>query len=263
MKNPLQQLARNLALTGLVVLVSAGSASGQEKVEDRLTRIERLLSSGALTDLASRQEQLRQSVQDLRGEVELLRRDMDEVKQRQHELYVDVDRRLRQLETAAPTAVSPSTAPSVDQQPAQAPTPQNAAAPAPIAPAGDELGDYTAAFNLLKAGRYAQAAQAFESFIDRYPKGQYIANGLYWLGESYYVVRDFAKAQPYFQRVLEEHPGSGKQSDAMLKIGFIHFEEGELDRARIILEKVKSSYPNSSAAALAQQRLLRMNQGSR
>jgi tol-pal system protein YbgF len=258
MKNPLQQIARNLALTGLVVLVGAGSASAQEKVEDRLTRIERLLNSGALTDMSNRQEQLRQSVQDLRGEVELLRRDMDEVKQRQHELYVDIDRRLRQLETTAQAPAAPAA-----EQPAQAPATQDAAAPAPIAPPGDELSDYTTAFNLLKSGRYAQAAQAFETFIDRHPKGQYIANGLYWLGESYYVVRDFAKAQPYFKRVLEDHPGSGKQPDAMLKIGFIHFEQGELDKARIILEKVKTTYPSSSAAALAQQRLLRMEQGSR
>lgn len=256
MTRPLHRLAP-LALASLLL---AGAAPAQERVQDRLARIERLLDSGALTDLANRQDQLRQSVQELRGEVELLRRELDETRQRQRDLYVDVDRRLRQLETAAPLSTEP---PAVQDSAAHLNTPSEeptttADEPPLVVTGGDELSDYQAAFALLKAGRYAQSAAAFEAFLERYPKGRYAANALYWLGESYYVVRDFGRALPYFQRVVEEHPGDGKQPDAMLKIGFIHFEQGEMEQARSILEKVRDGYPTSSAAALAEQRLARI-----
>lgn len=263
MKTPLQQLTRYILIAGLALAGSAAQA--QEKIEDRLARIERLLNSSALMDMSNQQEQLRQSVQDLRGEIELLRRDLEEVKRRQHDLYVDVDRRLRQLETAPPPvvpAVQPPGPPvqTDGQQPPVAPKPDTATAPPST---GDEFGDYQAAFAILKAGRYAQAAQAFDAFLQRYPEGQYSANALYWLGESYYVVREFNRALPYFQQVLDTHADSSKRPDAMLKIGFIQFELGEMDKARATLEGVKREHPNTTAAALAEQRLLRITQAGR
>lgn len=256
----LQRLIRPTLLAGLIA--ATATPAWANKVEERLARIEQLLSSGPLTEMVNQQEQFRQSIQDLRGEIELLRRDLDEVKQRQRELYVDLDRRLRQLETApAPAAqVPPVVPPATAQTPAaKPPVAPPATQQAALPTTGDEFNDYQAAFGILKAGRYAQAADAFQAFLTRYPKGQYAANALYWLGESYYVVRDFQKAQPNFQRVLDEYPDNPKRADALLKIGFIHFELGDQARAKVILEKVKKDFPDSAAAALAEQRLLRMN----
>jgi tol-pal system protein YbgF len=252
MKKILAQYLRcataTLLLAGLPL-----AAAAQQKVEDRLTRIERLLHSGALTEMVNQQEALRRTLQELQGEVELLRRDMAEIKQRQHDNYLDTDRRLRQLEAAGqrPAAATPPPAAGPDVQPS--------ATPAPVA-SGDagEQADYQAAFALLKAGRYDQAATAFQEYVQRYPQGQYAANALYWLGESYYVVRDFDRALPQFQRVLSEHAASSKSPDALLKIGFIHHERGDTAKARELLEKVKADYPNTTAAALAEQRLLRL-----
>jgi tol-pal system protein YbgF len=243
MKTTLQQVVQN-AVIGLLLAAAPVAASAQQKLEDRIARIERLLGSGALTHMVNQQEQLQRTMQELQGEVELLRRDLSEIKQRQHDLYTDTDRRLRQLETAPPQPTPAETsAPAADAQPVVT---------------GDESSDYQAAFALLKAGRYAQAATAFQDFLERYPQGEYRPNALYWLGESYYVVRDFDKALPYFQRVLSEHDASSKSPDALLKVGFIHHEQGDLDQARQVLEKVQADYPDTTAAALAEQRLLRM-----
>lgn len=246
MKTTPQRIAYVVAASLLLGLVPL-TASAQQRLEERLVRIERLLDSGALTDMANQQDQMRQTLQHLQGEVDLLRRDLDEIKRRQHDHYLDTDRRLRQLENTASKAVTPAAG---DSDPASS-------------EADGEATDYQAAFALLKSGQYAQAATAFERFLQRYPQGQYTANALYWLGESHYVVRDFAKALPHFQRVLDEHPASGKSPDALLKIGFIHHEQGNDAQARKVLEKVKADYPNTTAAALAEQRLLRISSSSR
>lgn len=253
MKTRLRQVAQTTVVGFLLIGVSA-TAQAQQRVEDRLTRIERLLDSGALTEMLNQQDQLRRSLQELQGEVELLRRDLDAIKQRQHDNYLDTDRRLRQLEAAA---AQPTAAPVPTASPEQ-PVADGTAPVTPDATPADEAADYQAAFGLLKAGRYADAAVAFQEFLKRYPQGQYTANALYWLGESHYVVREFDKAMPYFQQVLSDHPASSKSPDAMLKIGFIHHEQGKVAEARQVLEKVKADFPNTTAATLAEQRLLRL-----
>lgn len=248
MKTTLQRIHKTTTTAttaiGLLLAVVPFAANGQ-KLDDRVTRIERLLESGALTDMANQQEQLRRALQDLQGEVELIRRDLTELRQRQHDLYLDTDRRLQQLETRSPQSL-----------PDQA-TPGGTNATSAPGPA-DELAEYQKAFASLKAGRYAEATAGFQAFLQNYPQGEYAANALYWLGESHYVVRDFPNALTYFQRVLSEHPASSKSPDALLKIGFVHHEQGNIAEARRVLEKVKAEYPNTSAAALAEQRLRRL-----
>lgn len=255
-----------------------------EKLEDRVARLERTVNNSALIEMVNQNEQLRQTLQALRGEIELLRRDVDqikqaqqdvaEIKQRQRDLYTDIDRRLRQLETAQPrpvTDAAPGQAPaqSTDGQ-TEAGTQTSTAAPATAAstpaPAADpaqELADYQAAFALLKAGSYSKAAEAFETFLQQHPEGRYTDNALYWLGETHYVVREFDQAQPYFQRILDEFAASPKRPDAMLKIGFIHFERGELEQSRALLEQISRDFAGTTAAALAEQRLARIRQGQR
>jgi tol-pal system protein YbgF len=108
-------------------------------VEGRLARVERLLDSGALVEMATRLEQLQSELQKLRGDVELHGRDLEVIKQRQRDLYLDIDRRLRRAEVgnAAPQ-VAPSAPPSAAVTPppagAVATTPSSATPTTPASP---------------------------------------------------------------------------------------------------------------------------------
>ena len=108
-------------------------------VEGRLARVERLLDSGALVEMATRLEQLQSELQKLRGDVELHGRDLEVIKQRQRDLYLDIDRRLRRAEVgnAAPQ-VAPSAPPPAALTPppagAVATTPSSATPTAPASP---------------------------------------------------------------------------------------------------------------------------------
>ena len=74
-------------------------------LEARLLRIERIVENQSLVELSSGLEALRSETAMLRGEIETLRFESENSDSRQRELYVDVDRRLQQLETT-PRAVN-------------------------------------------------------------------------------------------------------------------------------------------------------------
>ncbi len=269
----------------LLAMTGTGLAQSRGSLDKRLTLVEHKLDSTALGEMANQMEGLRQQMQNLRGEIEQMQRQFQEIKVRQHDIYSDVDSRLRELEqggTDSPSGSKPN--PPAAKAPKQARGDKHhsadGAADHGIPPNEDARqknqvsgGDQTArqnsnptgstkeqtaydqAFNTLRDGRYARSQQEFVEFLHHYPDSQYADNARYWLAESYYVERHFDQAMKQFQKLLDDFPHSSKRPGAQLKIGFIQHEQGKLDRARKTLGEVIQRYPNSTAANLAQQRL--------
>ena len=121
-----------------------------------------------------------------------------------------------------------------------------------------EQQDYQDAFNLLKGGRYHDAAKAFRAFLANYPGGEFVDNARYWLGETYYVNRQFEAAMQEFQVLIAQFPQSPKFTHAMLKVGYIHHELGRPEQARQALLELVERHPDSTAAGLARKRLKRL-----
>jgi tol-pal system protein YbgF len=120
--------------------------------------------------------------------------------------------------------------------------------------------DYQKAFDTLKAGKYMEAIAGFQTFVARYPAGELSDNAQYWLGEAYYVNRDFAAAQQAFRKMVANFPQSAKVADASLKLAFIEYENGQYGQAKTLLNDIVKRYPESSAAKMAEKRLERMKQ---
>jgi TolA-binding protein len=76
------------------------------------------------------------------------------------------------------------------------------------------------------------------------------------------VNRTFPDALLAFQRVVEKYPGSRKLPDALLKIGYCRYEMKQWAEARQTLSQVASTYPDTPAGRLAQQRLEKMGSES-
>ena len=70
--------------------------------------------------------------------------------------------------------------------------------------------DYDSAFAHLRAGRFLESARAFEDFIQSYPQNELTDNAYYWLGESYYVKRQYPQALAAFQSLTTKFPDSSK-----------------------------------------------------
>jgi tol-pal system protein YbgF len=242
-------------LTACLLAPAFTAAAAQEKeavipnLQRRVERLERLLESQALVDMLRRLDALQQEVQEMRGEHEVRAKAIEDLKQRQRELYLDLDRRLQALESRG-AAAGPATA--------QAPTTPTGAPPQPTAGSAAEQAAYQAAFEQLKQGRYERALEAFQHYLADFPEGQFADNAQYWVGEAYYVTRRFDQALPEFNKVIAQHPDSAKVPDALLKIGYIHYEAKQWKDARDILEALRERYPSTTAASLAAKRLEQM-----
>lgn len=146
---------------------------------------------------------------------------------------------------------------------AAAPLPATAAPVVPAPPPPDPAArqrDYERAFETLKAGKYTDAIAEFQTFVAKYPAGDFSDNAQYWLGEAHYVNRDYAAARESFRTLVKDFPQSGKVADAQLKLAFIEYENQQFAKARSLLNEVVKQYPETSVAKMAEKRLERMKQ---
>jgi tol-pal system protein YbgF len=268
-------------------LVSPVHSASNLSTSERLDRIERQLEGRGLIDLLNQLEKLQGDVQQLRGEIEVQNHQLEEMQRRQKDLYLDIDRRLQSLETGKPadaTGVAPvpgemdlsappsyETSPSYQASPSYetsplgsappvAGTPPPAAPPPAAAPlnTSEQQADYEKALAILREGRYVEAATAFNRFLEKYPGSAFSDNAYYWLGETYYVTRDFDRALASFNQLVEAYPMSPKLPGARLKIGYIYYEKQNWAAARQELSALVTGYPGSTEARLADDRLQRM-----
>jgi len=230
-----------------------------QDLEARVIRMERVLENQSLVELSSEVERLRAESTALRGEIETLRYETEQSSSRQRELYVDVDNRLRAMESGggARAFEPPPSAPPVGVPAAGAAAAGAAvgSAVAPPRPTGSDQQNYQAAFDLISARKYAEAGAAFETFLQQFPTSPLADNAQYWLAETHYVRGQFAEALPAFRKVLEEYPQSAKLPDALLKVGYSQIELGDRNAARTSLQEVMRQFPDTTAARLASQRL--------
>jgi tol-pal system protein YbgF len=221
-----------------------------QDLEARLIRIERVLNNDSLISLASDVTSLRNEVQSLDGDIETLRHDLDEQSERQRDLYVDLDRRLADLEAAeAQAARTPGVA-----------GPGSGAGFGGAAAGVSDQDAYGAAFGLIQQQDFAGAQSAFQNFLANYPQSSLRANAQYWLGETYYGQLSFMAALGEFKKVVDNYPDSSKLPDALLKMGYCYDELGDLDAARQALLRVVREFPDTQAAGLADQRLDRISE---
>lgn len=199
---------------------------------DFSARIDNKADKAGALDLNTQNEQLRQEIARLRGQVEVLTNELANAQQRQKDFYVDLDARLRKLEPQKTT---------IDGHEAT------------VQPG--EQGVYDAALAQFKGGNYKEAAAAFGEFIRRYPQSGYAPSAQYWLGNSYYALRDYRGAIAAQQLVVKNYPDSPKAADALLNIASCQIELKDKAGARKTLDSVVAKYPDTQAAATAKERL--------
>lgn len=208
------------------------------ELEQRLANVERILDSGSMVQMLGRIEELQNEIRALRGEVETLRYDFDGMRQRQRDIYLDLDQRLQALQGSGHGGSAPTAS-------------------------GNDREAYEAAFALLREARYEEAKEAFRRFLESHPQSALVPNAWYWLGEVNYVNKDFTTAVGQFRKVVDEFPQSNKTADAWLKLGYCHYELGQWDKARDALNTVAQRFPEHPAAGLASERLQRMTKEGR
>jgi tol-pal system protein YbgF len=114
---------------------------------------------------------------------------------------------------------------------------------------------YESSFDLFKTGKYKEAISSFNDFLKTYPESNLAASAYYWIGNSYYALRDFSNAVSAQEKLIKSYPNSPKIPDAMLNIASSQQEMNNKTAARKTLEAVVAGYPGSDAAEKAKRRL--------
>ncbi|VAX13500.1 TPR repeat containing exported protein; Putative periplasmic protein contains a protein prenylyltransferase domain [hydrothermal vent metagenome] len=262
--------------------VKAPAMPAPPTTEERVERLERLVNSRGLVNILLRLENLQKDVQTIQGDNEVQMHKLDELRKRQRELYIDIDRRLLQLErkqTSQPAVMNtPPPLPAAKGEASKAAAASSSDKPAARLPAETIVGGkptsgtrtavaakvvpkadheteqqaYQKAFDLLRELRYDKAGLAFRNFIEKYPDGRYAHIAQYWLAEASYAQRDFKTAIADYQKLIDNYPGSPKRAEAMLKIGYSYYELKDYPKAQAMLEQLLASYPRTTEAGQAQ-----------
>ena len=259
-------------------------ATMQRQIDDRLLLLEQQAKSGGLADLATQIQLLQGDVAKLRGQIEVVTYELEQSQKRQRDLYVDLDTRLRKMETAAaaaaaapPADAANSTSTSNIANTANNPAPGNAAAPtAPPPPAASatppnvvanaqpsrnssdgvaEQRAYDAALDLFKRGDYQGSINAFGTFIKTYPRSPLASSAQFWIGNAQYARRDYRGSINTQRQLVKDYPDSSKAPDALLNIASAQADMGDNAAARKTLEELIAKYPKSEAGTRAKQRL--------
>jgi tol-pal system protein YbgF len=260
-------------------------AQVQKQLEDRIAALE--TKSAGIVEVAREIELLKAELSKLRGHIEVLTHELAEAQKRQRDLYVDLDSRLRRIETAQAAAPSPTppAGPATEAPPSTPPasaavpslpppstiipgtlgTPAAPAAPAASAAAGsaaragelaaNEQRAYDSALEVFKRGDYTGTIGAFTSFLKSYPRGPLAASAQYWIGNAHFARRDYRAAISAQRTLVANYPDSPKVPDALLNIASAQSELGDSAGARRTLEEIVARHPQSEAAAKAKQRL--------
>ena len=227
--------------------------------EVRIQRLEESIRNIGVIELVRQLDALNAEIARLRGQLEIVSNENQQVQKRQRDFYLDLDSRMKRLEGGG----AASTPPADTSTPAAAPTsgfgPQSPPGTAARTPTREEqareVKAYDAASNLFRRNDFAAAIDAFKAFIKDYPSSALAANAGYWIGISYANMRDYRNAMAAQQEVLTRYPQSSKAPDAMLAIAAIQAEQGDGGSARNTLEDIIARFPASEAAGKARTRL--------
>lgn len=266
-----EEARRQIAAQQLVITEMRSQA---QALEARTVKLEEVLANQPMLELQSQIEALRQELNRLQGQIEVLANENESSQKRQKDFYIDLDTRLRRIERPEESVTSESAAPS-PQHASEAPstpvsvatpdadgqtsaTPEPPAAPPISIPSASDGGDtraYDTAYDLFKAGKYKEAISHFNQFIKSHPGSSLAPSAQYWIGNSYYALRDFKNAISTQEKLIKTYPDSSKAPDAMLNIASSQQEMNNRTAAKKTLDGLIARYPGSEAAAKARQRL--------
>lgn len=235
-------------------------------------------SESATAQLQVRIEQMDNDVRALTGQLEQANFQVSQIGQRLDKLMADIDYRLSALEGRSRGQADPSAPPGAMPPPYQRPGPQGQAdqmtesidgelseltPPPPIGstlestaqakaggigatlPKGSPEEQYAQAFGLLRSGDYASAASGLEAFLKANPSHELAGNATYWLGETYYVRKDYPAAGKYFLDGFQKYPKSRKGPDNLLKLGMTLAALDQKKEACQALKEIKKNYPQA------------------
>jgi tol-pal system protein YbgF len=181
-------------------------------------------------ELQAQIEKLKAENAELRGKVENLEKQGEDITSSQKTYYQDLDSRLGNFE---PRTVNIEGVSGIVQP--------------------NEKKAYDDALKAFQTGNLKKADEGFSAFANKYPKSPYLPLALFWSGNSKYANKDYAGAIAQLQSLIKRFPNHPRIPSAMLTLGNCQLESGNKAAAKKTFSEIISKYPDSEAAKSAQQ----------
>lgn len=219
-----------------------------KQLEARTVKLEQALQAAeadkkqsvrAMLDLQMQLEAVNTELRRLQGQNEELVHNLQDAEKRQKDFYVDLDTRLRRVESGGGAALE-----RVD-------------GPRAADPAGENRA-FEAAYNLYKAENYQKATAAFADFLKHYPQSAHEANVRYWMGNAYFLLKDCKNSVGSYQALIEEYQDHPRVPESMLNIADCQLDLKNKTAAKKTLKQLISQFPGSDASEKAKKRLAKI-----
>lgn len=114
---------------------------------------------------------------------------------------------------------------------------------------------FAAAYGDYSRGNYDLAISEFRQYVETYPSSEMADNAQYWVGEAYYAKKSYPEAIAEFDKVVTLFPKGDKVPAARYKKAMVLNESGQTDAARAEFQALIKLYPKSNEAVLAKQQI--------
>lgn len=228
-------------ITSLNATVNNNLIAAQQRSTEEIAQLRK-----SMLELQNQIDRQKGDISQLRGDNEVLARNLAEMQIRQKDMLQSAEQKLQAAEQRSQ---------AVEQK-------LTKLEPVKIALDGREFmadpaekRDFDAAFALFRAGDFAKSQKALFDFIQRYPGSGYSPSALYWLGNAQYSNRDYKEAIINFRSMISKNPDHMRAPEAMLSIANCQLEMKDPKSAKKTLEDLMKAYPKSEAAFAGVERL--------
>ena len=230
-----QTLSRAFCLSATTVCLSFSSNAwalfADDDARKAILDLRKTLATTQL-ELQGQIDKLKVENAELRGKIEVLQKQGDDIGASQKTYYQDLDTRLGNFEprTATIEGVSGTVQPGEKQA-------------------------YDDALKAFQAGNLKKADSDFSAFIKKYSDSPYSPLALFWSGNSKYANKDYSGAIAQLQNLIKRYPSHPRIPSAMLTLGNAQLESGNKTAAKKTFSEIVSKYPDTEAAKDAQKLL--------
>ena len=259
-----------------------------QQSEDRVAKLEETSKSQtkSMLDLQGQIEALNSIIRNLQGQNEELKHGLQAAEKREKDFYVDLDTRLRQVESSTgktDALQGQYTSLLAQQQALASSSQQNSTALADLTarlsqleaklqaaqankiksdatatdPSDPVPGNraYEAAYAMYKDGSYSDAIKAFNDFLDKFPESVYVSNANFWIANAHYQMKEYKTALTIYQGFIKYFPDSAKIPEALLGQGKSQQALKQTASAQHTFKQLIAKYPDSESASKAKKLL--------
>jgi len=228
-----QTLSRAFCLSAAFICLSVSNSAwalfSDDEARKAILDLRKSLATTQL-ELQGQIDKLKNENAVLRGKVEELEKQGEDINKTQKTYYQDLDTRLGNFEPRTETIEGVTG----------------------IVQPGEKKA-YDDALKTFQTGNLKKADEGFSAFASKYPKSPYLPLALYWSGNSKYATKDYVGAIRQLQSLMKNYPDHPRIPAAMVTLGSAQLESGNKAAAKKTFSEIIAKYPDTEAAKEAQQ----------